>query len=224
VADPVAVKARPRVLLADDHAPTRAGVRLALERDGIEVCGEAASAAEAVELAERERPDACVLDIHMPGSGISAASMITFRLPGTVVLMLTVSRNDEDLLESLRRGAAGYLLKDMDPQQLPVAVRAALAGEATLPGSLASRLIEEFRRGSRAARPRVRSPGRPDLTRREEEIFDLLCEGAGTAEMAERLFLSRVTVRRHVSSILAKLGVSSRAEAVRLGAPDDARD
>ena len=128
--------ATPRVLIADDHAPTRAGVRMALERDGIEVCAEVKNATEAVEAALRERPDLCLLDVHMPGGGPSAASKITSNLPGTMVVMLTVSRDNADVLESLRRGAVGYLLKDMNPASLPVAVRAALGGEGVLPRAL----------------------------------------------------------------------------------------
>jgi DNA-binding NarL/FixJ family response regulator len=218
--DPAAVTS-PRVLIADDHAPMRAGVRMALEREGIDVCAEVASAPEAVEAALRERPDACLLDIHMPGGGTSAASMISSQLPGTVVLMLTVSRNDEDLFESLRRGAVGYLLKDMDGSRLAFAVRAALHGEAALPRSLAARLIGELRQGRPT--PRLTPlPGRAELTRREWDVLELLCEGAGTAEIAKRLFLSPVTVRRHVSAIVGKLGVSSREEAVQLAMADEA--
>jgi DNA-binding NarL/FixJ family response regulator len=206
----------PRVLIADDHPPTRAGVRAALEGGGIEVCAEAANASDAVEAALRERPDACLLDVHMPGSGTAAAAMITSKLPGTVVLMLTVSRESEDLFESLRRGASGYLLKEMDPTRLPVVVRAALAGEAPLPRSLAARLIGELRHGRPAPSFPTPLPGSAELTRREWEVLQLLCEGAGTGDIASRLFLSPVTVRRHVSAILTKLGVSSREEAVRL--------
>lgn len=216
-----AATASPRVLVADDHAPTRAGVRIALERDGIDVCAEAADAREAVRAALRERPDACVLDVSMPGGGISAASTIISRLPDTVVLMLTAARDDDDLLESLRRGAAGYLLKDMDPTKLPVAVRAALEGEISLPRNLAARLVEELRNRPRDRRRPTAPAGRPRLTRREWEVLELLCEQANTTEIASRLFLSPVTVRRHVSSILRKLGVSSRDEAVRLVLADD---
>jgi DNA-binding NarL/FixJ family response regulator len=211
---------QPRVLIADDHVPTRVGVRMALERDGIDVCAEASTAAEAVEKALRLHPDVCVLDVRMPGGGTSAASVITTRLPGTAVLMLTVSREDADLFESLRRGANGYLLKDADPAQLPVAVRAAFAGEATLPQSLAIRVIEEFRRMPRRRRLPIEPGAEAELTKREWEVLDLLCTGLGTAEIAERLFVSPVTVRRHVSSVLAKLHVSSREEAVRLAGRD----
>ena len=212
----------PRVLIADDHAPTRAGVRLALERDGIEICAEVTNAADAVEAALRERPDLCLLDVHMPGGGPSAASKITSNLPGTLVLMLTVSRENEDVLESLRRGAAGYLLKDMNPASLPVAVRAALRGEGVVPRALAAGLIAELRHrpgGSRRLAGQRRD--QPALSAREWEILELLAEGASTSEMAERLFLSQVTVRRHISSILGKLGVTSREDAVKLVRGDE---
>jgi DNA-binding NarL/FixJ family response regulator len=210
------VSQMPRVLIADDHPATRAGVRLALEAGGMEVCAAVGTAADAVEEALRERPDACLLDVHMPGGGPSAASMITARLPGTVVMMLTISRDDQDLFESMRRGAVGYLLKDMDPSKLAVAVRSALEGEAVLPGSMAARLIEEFRDRPGGRRVDFQSRGRPELTKREWEVLELLCEGASTAEIAKRVFLSQVTVRRHISSIEGKLGVSTREELVRL--------
>jgi DNA-binding NarL/FixJ family response regulator len=216
------VSQAPRVLIADDHAPTRAGVRLALERDGIEICAEVTNAEEAVEAALRERPDLCLIDVHMPGGGPSAASKITSTLPDTLVLMLTVSRENEDVLESLRRGAVGYLLKDMNPASLPVAVRAALSGEGVIPRALAAGLIAEFRHRPPAGR---RLPGQrrdqPALSAREWEILELLAEGASTSEMADRLFLSQVTVRRHISSILGKLGVSSREDAVKLVRGDE---
>jgi DNA-binding NarL/FixJ family response regulator len=189
---------------------------MALERDGIEVCAEVANGPDAVEAALREHPDVCLLDVRMPGGGTAAAEGITYKLPGTVVLMLTVSRDEEDLFDSLRHGASGYLLKDMNPAGLPRAIRAAFAGEGALPGSFVARLIEEFREGGGRQRHRGPLRGGPRLTRREWEVLDLLCEGAGTAEIARRLFLSSVTVRRHVSNILGKLGASSREEATRL--------
>jgi DNA-binding NarL/FixJ family response regulator len=194
---------------------------MALEREGIEVCAAVANARDAVEAALRERPDVCLLDVRMPGGGTSAAAGITSKLPGTVVLMLTVSRDEEDLFDSLRQGASGYLLKDMEPTGLPRAVRAAFAGEGALPRTLVARLIEEFRGGGRVRKLPVQLRGRPALTPREWEVLDLLCEGAGTAEIARRLFLSRVTVRRHVSNILGKLGASSRGEATRLALAGD---
>ena len=206
----------PRVLIADDHAPTRAGVRMALEQEGIVVCAEAADATHAVEAALREHPDVCLLDVRMPGGGTSAASTISARVPSTAVIMLSVSADDADLFESLRRGAVGYLLKDMDPTQLPTAIRAALEGDAPLPGSLTSRLVNEFRQRPPRQEVMTRvSPGRL-LTNRESEVLELLSQRAGTAEIAKRLFLSPVTVRRHISTIMRKLGASSRDELVQL--------
>src|SRR5918999_5876380 len=122
---------RPRTLIADDHVPTRARVRVILEQSGFEVCAEAGNARAAVEAAVRERPDICLLDVNMPGGGIAAAAEIRARLPETLVVMLTVSSDEKDISESLRAGATGYLLKDMDFAQIPATLRAALAGEPT---------------------------------------------------------------------------------------------
>jgi DNA-binding NarL/FixJ family response regulator len=151
----------------------------------------------------------------MPGGGMAAASAITARLPSTVVLMLTVSRDDDDLFEALRRGASGYLLKDMDPAGLATAIRSAVRGEAALSPSVAARLVEQFR-GGPAAAPPLSALGRPPLTSRECDVLELLAEGASTAAIARRLYVAPVTVRRHVSAILEKLGVDSREAAVSL--------
>lgn len=207
-----------RVLIADDHAPTRTGVRIALERGGLEVCAEAADAKGALEVALRERPDACLLDVRMPGGGPAAASSITARLPQTVVLMLSVSQDEGDLLESLRRGAIGYLLKDMNPDRLSAAIRAALHGEAVVPRVMLPQLLAELRDLPDPAAERLHSLRH--LSRREWEVLKLLRDGAGTAAVADRLLLSPVTVRRHVSTMLAKLGASSRAEAIRMATED----
>jgi DNA-binding NarL/FixJ family response regulator len=190
-------------------------VRLTLERQGFLVCAEVASAQSAVEAALRERPDVCLLDVRMPGDGIRAAGEITARLPETAVVMLTVSESDEDLFDALRAGARGYLLKDMDAGQLPLALRAMLRGEAAIPRRLAASLVSELRwRGE----PRLTlADGRAvQLTPREWDVLELLRDELDTAGIARRLFVSPVTVRRHVSAILKKLGVSSREEAVRL--------
>lgn len=208
-----------RVLVADDHPPTRTGVRIALERGGLEVCAEASDAKGALEAALRERPDACLLDVRMPGSGLAAASSITTRLPHTLVLMLSVSQDEGDLLESLQRGAVGYLLKDMNPTRLPAAVRAALHGEAVVPRAMLPQLLVEL--SDMPDDPRVgRPPHLHRLTRREWEVLKLLRDGVDTTEIADRLLLSPVTVRRHISTTLAKLGASSRAEAIRMAAED----
>jgi DNA-binding NarL/FixJ family response regulator len=202
-----------RVLIADDHAPTRAGVRAALERDGCSVCAEAATADAAIEAALRERPDACVVDLKMPGGGIRVAREISARLPGTPVVVLTVSHSTDDLLDALRAGAAGYLLKDMDPAELPAAVQSVVNGEARLSGALTAALFEEFRNRIPRHSLTLDDSRRVELTDREWDVLELLGHGATTAAMAERLCVSQVTVRRHVSTLLHKLKVSSREEA-----------
>ena len=184
-----------RVLVADDHPPTRAGVRLALERGGFEVCSEAADAATAVALARRDRPDVCLLDINMPGNGIHAAEAISQELPETAVVMLTVSRTDSDLFDALRAGASGYLLKDIDPARLPLALHGVLEGEAALPRHLVALLIEEFRERKRRRRIPLRGRRSAELTDREWEVLELMRNGASTEEIASRLFISPVTVR-----------------------------
>jgi DNA-binding NarL/FixJ family response regulator len=127
------VKERPRVLVADDHVPTRTRVSMVLERGGFEVCAEAGNAAAAIEAAVRERPDLCLLDVHMPGSGITAAEEIHALVANTVVVMLTVSHEASDLSDSRRAGARGYLLKDMDPGLMPDALLSALRGDEAFP-------------------------------------------------------------------------------------------
>lgn len=205
-----------RVLIADDHPPTRAGVQAALERDGFVVCAQAADARGAVRAALRERPDVCLLDIHMPGDGIHAAEQISRELPEAAVVMLTVSRTDEDLFNALRVGASGYLLKDIDPARLPLALRGVLDGEAALPRRLVALLIEEFR--ERRRRRRIPLVGRraAELTDREWEVLDAMKQGLTTDEIAARLFISPVTVRTHVSAILRKLHVETREAALEL--------
>ena len=204
------------VVLADDHVPTRAGVRAAMERDGFRVVAEVGDGDAAVAAAVQHSPDVCLLDIHMPGNGIEAAAQIGERVPATVVVMLTVSRTDRDLFEALRAGAGGYLLKDTDPDRLPLALRGVIDGEAAVPRSLVARVIEEFReRDSRSRLPALRRRG-VELTDREWDVLNLMRETHTTAEIAERLSISPVTVRRHVSSVLAKLDVPDRDAAVRL--------
>jgi DNA-binding NarL/FixJ family response regulator len=204
-----------RVLIADDHVPTRAGVRDALERDGWSVCGEAADADEAIRLARESRPEVCLLDITMPGNGIQATRDIAREHPDIAIVMLTASRDDRDLFDALRAGAVGYLLKDIDPDRLGTALRGVLSGEAALPRELMARVIEEFQgRGSR--RVLVRGRRGPQLTAREFEVLDLLRQGCTTEEVARRLFISAVTVRGYVASALKKLQAPDRAAAFKL--------
>lgn len=205
-----------RVVVADDHPPTRAGVRQALEADGCTVVAEVADGPKAVAEALELRPDVCVLDIHMPGGGVRAALDITTALPGTAVVMLTASRDDDDLFAALRAGASGYLLKDMDPDRLAAALRGVLAGEAALPRSLALRVIQQFQSPARRRlRPAHGSPA-ARLTSRETEVLEMMAEGLSTEQIAERLFIGKVTVRTHVSNVLKKLRVPDREAAVRM--------
>jgi DNA-binding NarL/FixJ family response regulator len=204
-----------RIVLADDHARVRSQVRQALEDGGCEVCGEGATAQEAVDLAVEHSPDVVLLDIHMPGSGIAAAAEITRRLPQTAVVMLTRSGDDEDLFDSLRAGASGYLLKGDDPAGLPDALRGVLDGDAAMSPALVTRILREFRAPTR--RPFVRkSVAAGRLSAREWEVMDLLSQGLPTDEVARRLFLAPTTVRVHVSSVLRKLRVKDRESAFRL--------
>ena len=205
-----------RVLLADHHPPSRAGVRQALEGKGFEICAEAVDAESAVEAAVRERPDVCLLEVELPGDGLAAAAQIASRLPASAVVMLTASAEDSDLFAALRVGASGYLLKDMNPERLPFALRGVMNGEAAVPRKLVARLIDDYRRRDR--RLRVRSQGGPvaELTERESEVLDRMRARLGTAEIAEALSISQVTVRRHISEILKKLGVPDRESALRL--------
>ena len=208
-----------RVVIADDHPPTRAGVARALEGKGFVICAEAYSTATAVDEARRHRPDVCLLDIHMPGNGVDAAVQITSSLPETVVIMLTVSRNDDDLFDALRAGASGYLLKDMNPDRLPDAIGGVLNGEAAMPRSLVAHLIEEFReRGRRRRLFLLRR--HVDLTSREWEVLELMQQGLTTADIATRLFITKATVRTHVAAILRKLHASDRKEALALLSSD----
>src|SRR5687767_6863176 len=172
----------------------RAGVRLALEGEGFDVVGQAADAGTAVELALREKPDVCLLDVHMPGSGIAACAEVRSQLPDTKVVMLTVSRNDGDLFAALQAGASGYLLKGMDPRRLPTAIRGVLSGEAALPRTLVAKLIDEFRLRARQGQAGLARRTEHDLTSREWEVLDLMADGRKTAEIAESLFISETTV------------------------------
>ena len=204
-----------RVVMADDHARMRTRIRAALEAGGCVVVGEGASAEEAVALAMSHRPEVALLDIHMPGNGITAAREITRSLPGTAVVMLTASAEDADLFDALRAGASGYLLKDTDPALLVDELRGALAGEAAMSRRLVGRIMEEFRS---PATPRFvrRSRASAKLSAREWEVMELLGEGLSTDDVAQRLFVSPTTVRVHVSGVLRKLRVKDRESAFRL--------
>jgi DNA-binding NarL/FixJ family response regulator len=207
-----------RVLIADDHAPTRENVRRALEGDErFEVCAVVADAVEAVQAAVRERPDVCLLDVRMPGSGLAAAWEIAARRPQAKIVMLTVSDEDTNLFAALRAGVHGYLLKTMDLKRLPGALHGVCSGEAAMSPALVSRVLERFHGREPRRRPFVANePAERRLTSREWEVLELLVRGRSTAEIAEALVLSASAVRVHITSIVRKLEVADRAAAARL--------
>jgi DNA-binding NarL/FixJ family response regulator len=202
-----------RVLLADEHEPTLVGMRHALEHAGIEIVAEVANGPDAVVAAMGSHPDVAVLDVDMPGGAIEATAQIARELPDTAVVMFGGTPRDEDLFAALRAGARGFLLKDTNPDRLPYAIAGVANGEAALPRTLMARVIEEFRRGERSRVPLI-GPSGETASQREWEVLALMAEGLSTREIAERVGISEVTVRRHVSASVRKLGVTDRAAAV----------
>jgi RNA polymerase sigma factor (sigma-70 family) len=213
----------PRVLLADGQPVTRLGLRSALERGGVAVVAEAANARAAVEAAGRHRVDVCLLDAGLPGGAIAAAGEIAATTPRARVILLATRRSDEELLAALRAGAIGYLLKDIGPAQLSRAVRGATRGEAPLSRTLAARVVEELQTRSGARRVRMSDGAVVTLSPRESAVLELLRRGLSTKQIAQQLGVSPVTVRRHLSSTVRRLGATDRDGALRLTNPVLAR-
>jgi DNA-binding NarL/FixJ family response regulator len=204
-----------RLLLADDHALVRGGLRGVLEaEEDLEVVGEAEDGAQAVELALRLRPDVVVMDIRMPHlDGIEAARRLREQGSPSRVLILTTFDLDDYVYEALRAGAGGFLLKDAPPQRLVEAVRTVAAGEALLAPAITRRLVERFVRGPRAGGTST-DPRLAELTEREAEVLRLVARGLSNRELAGQLFLSEATVKTHVGRVLAKLDLRDRVQAV----------
>ena len=205
------------MLLADGHAPARAGIRGAIEPHGLRVVGEAATGEDAIRLAVARQPDICVLSVALSGNGIDTARQIKEAVPATKIVMMTATARDEDLFGALRAGADGYLLMGTPASRLPHAILGVLSGEAALPRSLTAWLILEFR--ERGTRRRLVLPSvdrEVELTAREFEVLDRLRRRERTAEIAARLGISEVTVRRHTASLLKKLGMSNRRSAIEM--------
>ena len=209
--------ARLRVLVADDHALVRHGYRSILaSEDDIEVIDEASNGRDAVAIAKRNRPNVVLMDIRMPAlDGIEATRLITSDpdLPGTRVIVLTTFDLDEYVFGALRAGASGFLLKGVEPPQLIGAVRTVAGGEALLDPGATRRLIEAYTSGAtgRHTDP-ITLPD--DLTTREMELLTLIAEGFTNAEIAERLVISPLTVKSHVSRILMKTSARDRTQLV----------
>jgi DNA-binding NarL/FixJ family response regulator len=201
-----------RIALVDDQALVRSGFRLILEaQSDFEIVGEAENGREAIELARVATIDVVLMDVRMPElDGIEATARILADRPDTRVLILTTFDLDEYVARALRAGASGFLLKDVRPAQLADAIRVVAAGDALLAPTVTRRLLDRFA-ASLDAGP---SPDLACLTERELEILKLIAEGLSNAEIADRLFLGESTVKTHVSSVLRKLGVRDRVQAV----------
>ena len=202
-----------RVLLADDQALVRGGFRMILEaRDDFEVVGEAANGAEAVELAQRVQPDVILMDVRMPVlDGVEATRRLVASGSPARVLILTTFDLDEYVHAAIRAGASGFLLKDVEPEELVAAVRVVADGDALLAPSVTRRLLERF---ADTLSSEVASPDLDALTNRELETLRLLASGLSNAEIAEQLVVTEATVKTHVSSVLRKLRVRDRVQAV----------
>ena len=202
-----------RILIVDDHPLTRDALAALLTQQGFDVVGEAEDGKEALTVTRTLQPDLVLLDLTMPGmDGLTALPKIREQAPTAEIVVLTASDSEENLLGAIRAGAAGYLLKTEPPEQIASFLRGVARGDAALSGGVARRLLDRVREGGRF-------DGIPDsitkvLSAREVEVLLLLDEHLATDEIAQRLFISEHTVRSHVKSLLKKLGVSSRREAL----------
>ncbi|GAA3444359.1 response regulator [Planomonospora venezuelensis] len=205
-----------RVLIVDDHALIRRSLEMALAAEAdIEVVGEASDGQEAVELADRLTPDVVLMDVRMPRrSGIEATREIKASAPSVRIIMLTVSDEEEDLFEAIKAGATGYLLKNVQLDEVPEVVRGVHEGQSLINPAMAAKLISEFATMSRKEAERPPQLPVPRLTDREMEVLRLVAKGMNNREIAKQLFISENTVKNHVRNILDKLQLHSRMEAV----------
>jgi len=203
-----------RLLLVDDHAVVRSGLRMLLEgQTDVEIVGEAGTAAEALAAVGSLTPDVVLMDIGLPDkSGIEATREIKARYPGVSIVALTIHEDEEYFFKMLDAGASGYVPKRAAPEELVTAIRAAASGEVYLYPSLAKLLVRDYLSGERPAGDK---PALDGLTDRESEVLSYLAEGASNEEIAEALVISPKTVERHRENIMKKLNLHSRAELVR---------
>lgn len=204
-----------KVLVVDDHALFRRGIQMVLDQEpDLEVIGEAADGAEAIEKAQALMPDVVLMDVRMPKrSGIEATKEISDLLPHCKILMLTISDEEADLYEAIKAGASGYLLKEISIEEVADAIRSVWAGQSRISPSMASKLLTEFAAMSKRADEKPSAPA-PRLTDREMEVLRLVAEGLNNREIGSRLFISENTVKNHIRNILEKLHLHSRMEAV----------
>jgi DNA-binding NarL/FixJ family response regulator len=204
-----------RVLLADDQALVRSGFRMILEaRPELEVAGEAEDGFEAIEETRRLLPDVILMDIRMPNlDGVEATRRLVARGTDSRILILTTFDLDEYVYEAIRAGASGFLLKDVRPQELVDAIHVVAKGDALLAPSITRRLLDRFAEQAPQDDPEP-PPQLASLTERELEVLKLVAKGWSNAELAEKLFVSETTVKTHVSSVLRKLGLRDRVQAV----------
>jgi DNA-binding NarL/FixJ family response regulator len=203
------MNAQIRLLIVDDHSVVREGLRAFLRlQEGVEVVGEAAGADDAIRIAGETSPDVILLDLVMPhGDGVGAIRRLLEVAPGVRVLVLTSFADDAQIFAAIAAGAAGYLLKDVDPQALADGIRDVHAGRPVLYPSVAARLMH------RSGSPRQTHS---DLTAREREVLRLIVEGLANKQIAQRLGIGEKTIKTHVSRVLAKLGVADRTQAAVL--------
>jgi len=211
-----ATPGNPTVVIGALDAAMLAGMRIALEADGIAVRGEGRSLHDLLAAVERFEPDVCLVDIDLGGGGLRAIAQIAARAPRVRVALLIDESRDDKFLDAIRVGATGYVPKGIAPARLPAVVRALLNGEPAIPRALVNILIEEYRARPSRRQLHALHPRGADLTSREWEVLELMRAQLSTREIAARLFISEVTVRRHVSSVLKKLEVRTRAEALTL--------
>jgi DNA-binding NarL/FixJ family response regulator len=215
VGEPNVADERIRLLIADDHELFRRGLRMVLEdEDDIEVIDEAGDGEQAVEMAREHAPDVVVMDVRMPGlTGIQAARRIKEEEPGTKILVLTISDEEDDLYEAIKAGANGYLLKEISIDEIAHAVRSVHSGQSLISPSMASKLLDEFATMIKKEEQKEEVPA-PRLTPREMEVLEHVAQGMNNREIAKALFISENTVKNHVRNILEKLHLHSRMEAV----------